>query len=315
MEAWVPGTRPLALAEHYHLHGDVYYWIGGYERSLELSRMSAATAGLDPHSAEFVLRGAGLEGMNLAGLGRYEEALAIGDAAIATALALGRSANVTTNYSTLTLREIFALDEARGRSEAVVGRLGPSDFNMPWLNARADLLGALLLLGDLGRVQKDLPSTFEDALAVKGWERWLVTGRLAAYRAELELEAGRYNDAVTWARRAIEGARAVQRRKYEAIGLTTLGRALTAQGLADEAATELRSAVQVADGLGSPLFRWQARAALAAALSKSSTGEDPDGLLQEAATIIREVAASLAPERAKGYLSAAPVVEVLESAR
>jgi class 3 adenylate cyclase/tetratricopeptide (TPR) repeat protein len=314
LEAWVAGTRPLALAEHYHMHGNTYYWTGRYERSLELSQLSKVTAGLDPHSAEFVLRGAGLVGLNLAGMGRYEEALAIGDAAIATAIALGRPPNVTTNYSTLTLREIFSLEEARDRSEEVVGRLGPSDFNMPWMNARADLLGAQLLLGDLGRVEMDLPGTFEDALAVKGWEHWLVSGRLLAYRAELELEAGRYDDAVTWARRAIESARAVHRRKYEEIALTTLGRALTAQGLADEAAVELRSAVEIADALGSPLIRWQSRAALAASLSGKKGGVDPDVPMHEAAAIIRDVAASLAPERATEYLSAAPVVNVLEAA-
>jgi class 3 adenylate cyclase/tetratricopeptide (TPR) repeat protein len=314
LEVWVPGTRLLELAGHYHLHGDAYYWIGRYERSRELAQLSKATAGLDPHSAEFRLRGAGMEGVNLAGMGRYEEALAIGEAAIATAIALGRPPNATTNYLTLTLREIFSLEEARDRSEAVAERLGPSDFNMPWMNARADLLGARLLLGDLGRVEKDLPNTFEEALALKGWERWLITGRLLAYRAELELEAGRHDDAVTWARRALESARAVHRRKYEAIALTTLGRALTAQGLADEAAAELRSAIEIADELGSPLLRWQTRAALAAALSRKPNGGDPEVPLQEAAKIIREVAASLAPERAKGYRAAAPVVEVLETA-
>ncbi|MGH2591400.1 MAG: hypothetical protein ACRDGW_11475, partial [Actinomycetota bacterium] len=314
LEVWVPGTRLLELAGHYHLHGDAYYWIGRYERSRELAQLSKATAGLDPHSAEFRLRGAGMEGVNLAGMGRYEEALAIGEAAIATAIALGRPPNATTNYLTLTLREIFSLEEARDRSEAVADRLGPSDFNMPWMNARADLLGAQLLLGDLGRVEEYWPGAFEDALAVKGWEHWLISGRLLAYRAELELEAGRHDDAVMWARRALESARAVRRRKYEAIALTTLGRALTAQGLADEAAAELRSAIEIADELGSPLLRWQARAALAAALSRKPNGEDPEGPLQEAAKIIREVAASLAPERAKGYLAAAPVVEVLESA-
>ena len=80
------------------------------------------------------------------------------------------------------------------------------------------------------------------------------------------------------------------------------------------AVVELRSAVEIADALGSPLLRWQARAALAVALSRSSIGADPDGPLQEAATIIRKVAASLAPERAKGYVAAAPAVEVLEAA-
>jgi class 3 adenylate cyclase/tetratricopeptide (TPR) repeat protein len=314
LELWMPGTRLVALAEHYHMHGNTYYWTGRYERSLELSQLSKATAGLDPHSAEFVLRGAGLVGLNLAGMGRYEEALAIGNEAIATAIALGRPPNVTTNYSTLTLREIFMLEVARDRSDGVVDRTGPSDFNMPWMNARADLIGAQLLLGDLGRVEKDLPGTYEDALGVKGWEHWLVSGRLIAYRAELELKAGRYDDAITWARRAIENARGVQRRKYESIGLTILGRVLTVQGLADEAVGELRPAMEIADGLGSPLLRWQARAALSEASRKASDGSDPDVPLRDAAAIIREVVASLAPERAQGYLAAAPVVEVLEAA-
>ena len=73
--------------------------------------------------------------------------------------------------------------------------------------------------------------------------------------------------------------------------------------------SELRSAVEVADRLGSPLLRWQTRAALAGA-----SGVDRDALLQEAASLIREVASSLAPERSSGYLAAPQVVEVLEAA-
>jgi hypothetical protein len=66
--------------------------------------------------------------------------------------------------------------------------------------------------------------------------------------------------------------------------------------------------------LGSPLLRWDARAALSVASRKAADGSDPDAPLREAAAIIREVAASLAPERANGYLAAASVVEVLEAA-
>jgi len=261
-----------------------------------------------------VLRGAGMGGLILAEMGRYEESIAAGDAAIATARRLGRKDNVVLNYSTTPLREIFAVEEARVRSETVVDRLGPSDFNMPWMNARADLIGAHLLVGDLGRVEREWPSAWDDALAVSAWEHWLITGRLAAYRAESELEAGRFDDAVTWARRAIETARGVHRRKYEAIAMTLLGRALAAKGLGDAAASELGTAVTVADELGSPLFRWQARAALARALATSSDGADPEPPLQEAAAIVRGVAASLSPERAEVYLAAAQVVEVLGAA-
>jgi len=314
LDAWTPGTRLSDLAEQYHMQANAYYWTGGYEHALELSGLAKETGGLEPHSAEFVLRGAGLRGLVLAEMGRYEEAIDAGEAAIATARRLGRTDSVVLNYSTMPLREIFAVEEALRRSETVVDRLGPSDFNMPWMNARADLIGAHLLGGALGLVEREWPSAWEDALAVSAWEHWLITGRLAAYRAEWELEAGQFDDAVTWARHAIDTARGVHRRKYEAIALTLLGRALTAQGQGEAAASELGTAVEIADALGSPLLRWQARAALAKALSAGSSGADPETPLEEAATIVREVAASLSSEREKVYLAASQVVKVLEAA-
>ena len=314
LDAWIPGTRLSDLAGHYHMQANAYYWTGGYERALELSRLAKETGGLEPHSAEFVLRGAGLRGLVLAEMGRYEEAIEAGEAAIATARRLGRPDTVVLNYSTMPLREIFAVDEALRRSETLVERLGPSDFNMPWMNARADLIGAHLLGGALGLVEREWPSAWDDALAVQAWEHWLITGRLAAYRAEWELEAGQLDDAVTWARRAIEMARGVHRRKYEAIALTVLGRALTAKGQGEAAATELGTAVEIADALGSPLLRWQGRAALASALSTGSNGADPEAPLQQAATIVREVAASLSPERARVYVGGPQVADVLRAA-
>jgi class 3 adenylate cyclase/tetratricopeptide (TPR) repeat protein len=311
---WSPNVRNRALAEHYHLHADTYYWTGGYERALDLSRSAAATGGLEPNSAEFVLRGAGMEGLILAGMGRYEEALAAGEVAISTARRMGRRDNVVMNYSTTPLRDIFSLGEARERSATVVDRLGPSDFNMPWMNARADLIGADLLLREYGSVEKDWPEAWDDAVASKAWERWLISGRLAADRAALDLALGRLDDAVTWARRAIEMARSVSRRKYLAIALTILGRALTAQGLAHEAVAELRSAVAEADALGSPLFRWQARLALAAAVREAGDAT-PDELLADARSIILGVAASLSSERKALYLAAPQVVEALEATK
>lgn len=307
LEVWVSGARQLELAEHYHLHADNVYWAGEYERTLELSRLSAEVGRADSYSAEFRLRGVGMQGLSLASLGRYEESIVASNDAIALSRKLGRSDGVVMNYSTLALREIFAVDEALSRSETVVGRLGPSSFNMPWLNGRADVLGSLLLRGDLGRVEREWPGTWDDAVASDAWEHWLIMGRLAAYRADLELQAGRLDEAVTWSSRALESARQGLRPKYEAIALTTLGRARVRLG--SDASGELRSAVEIADRLGSPLLRWQTRAALASAVAS-----DREALLEEAASLIRGVAASLTPERSAGYLAAPQVVEVLEAA-
>jgi class 3 adenylate cyclase/tetratricopeptide (TPR) repeat protein len=315
-ERWPGEERSLELSEHYHMHANVHYWTGSYERGLELAERAAATGGLEPRSAEFLLRGAGQRGLMLAGMGRYEEAVAGGNLAIATARRLGRPANVVTNYSTTPLREIFALAEARLRSETVVDQLGPSWFNMPWINARADLIGAQLLMDDLAPVERSWQDLWDDAAVSEGWERWLVTGRLAANRAELELAAGRIDDALTWSKRAIELAKQVGRRKYLVNALTTLGRALTAQGETASATAELRSAVALADELGSPLLRWQARAALSLAeRGMKGDGEMADRHAQEAAEIIHAVANDLTPEHAAGYLAAAPVAEALELAR
>jgi class 3 adenylate cyclase/tetratricopeptide (TPR) repeat protein len=315
-ERWPGDERQLELAEHYHMYANALYWSGAYERALEFSEKAAATGGLEPRSAEFLLRGAGQRALIFAGLGRYEDAVAAGDAAIETAGRLGRPANVVTNYSTLPLREIFAAPEARRRSETVVDKLGPSSFNMPWINARADLLGAQVLMDDVAAIERSWSSLWEDAIVSDGWERWLISGRLAAYRAELDLASGRIDDALTWSTRAIELAEQSGRRKYLANARTTLGRVLTAQGEGEGATAELRSAVALADELVSPLLRWQSRAALALAeRGVKGAASRAEEHAREAAEIIRSVAAGLSPERAATYLAAAPVVEAFELAR
>ncbi len=216
-----------------------------------------------------------------------------------------------TNYSTLIFREIFALEEARDRSQTVADRLGPSDFNMPWMNARTDLIAAELLLGNLGVVERQWTSAWDDSQEVQAWEHWLTSGRLAAARAQLELGMGNLDDALTWSRRALEMAESGGRPKYEAISLQSLGQVLTQQGLAEEAVIELERAVAIADELGSPLVRWETRAALAAA--QRAAGTDPEPRQAEAAAIIDEVASSLSPERAETYLAASPVAAVLQA--
>ncbi len=197
----------------------------------------------------------------------------------------------------------------------MVERLGPSDFNMPWMNARADLICAQLLADDVVAVERDWPAAWDDAVASPAWEHWLITGRLAVVRAELERMRGRLDDAVTWSGRALDLARPVGRKKYEVVAMITLGRTLAAQGMFADAVSQLEQAVALTDALGSPLYRWQARAALAdAELGPSDATASSDRSLEEAVAIIHAVAGSLAPERAAGYRAARPVAEVLERA-
>jgi ATP/maltotriose-dependent transcriptional regulator MalT len=210
---------------------------------------------------------------------------------------------------------VYALEEARRRSERMVERLGPSDFNMPWMNARADLICAQLLGDDIGVVERDWPAAWDDAVASPAWEHWLITGRLAVVRAEVERMRGRLDDAVTWSARALDLARPVGRKKYEVVAMITLGRTLAAQGQFADAVSQLDEAVALADTLGSPLYRWQARAARAdAGLGLPGAATSSDRSFEEAVAIIEGVAGSLAPERAAGYRAARPVAEVLDRA-
>jgi len=313
LESWAPNARQADLAELYHFAANHYYWSGDYDRAMEATTLAAVTAGVELHSREFRLRGAGMQAIVLAGMGRYEEAISAAEDAIELARTMGRRTNVVMNYSTLPLREIFAVDEALARSEEVADRLGPSSFNMPWMNARADVFTARVLRGDVAGAQSAWSSLWEDSVTSKAWERWLVSGRLAAARAELELAAGHLDDALLWARRALEMAVASSRKKYEAIARTTAGSALNAQGLHEEARAELSRAVAISDALGSPLIRWQSRAALAHAMA--GTGVDPQPVLEDVASIIRAVAAGLTPRRAAEYLAARQVADTLEAVR
>ena len=104
LEMWVPNTRKAELAEQYFHACDHYYWTGDYERAMEAAQLAATTAGVDLHSREFRLRGAGIRAIILAGVGRYEDAISAAQDAIELATEMGRPMSVVTNYSTLPLR-------------------------------------------------------------------------------------------------------------------------------------------------------------------------------------------------------------------
>jgi tetratricopeptide (TPR) repeat protein len=313
LELWVPGTRPEDLREHLHLHADLTYWVGQYERSVELSTRTRALAA-DVHSAESLLRGGGLEALALAGLGRHEEAIAIWDELFDIARELGHNTRVLLNYSTLAYRELHDLAEARRRSEQALEQSAAETFGMPRQFAGSDLLFTALLAGDIGRAQAAWPSLWEGAEHATAWTTWLIVGRLLCARAEIALHAESPESAAEWAERAISVTRQTKRRKYEARSLTLLGQALARLGQQTEALEALRSAVEIADGLVGPPARWHARAALGEMSYALGDDETAVAAYDEAASLVESFAAALAPERKAGLLSAPPIEEILSLA-
>ena len=313
LELWVPGTRPLDLGEHLHLHADLTYWAGQYERSVELSRRTRALAS-EEHRAESLLRGGGFEALALAELGRHEEAIAIFDEMLAIAHELGHNARVLLNYSSLAYRELYDLDEARRRSEQALELSADLTFGMPKQFAGSDLLFTQLLAGEIGGAQTAWPDRWEGAEQATGWTQWLIVGRLAAARAEIALHAEGPESALEWAERSVAFARGNLRRKYEARSLTLVGQALAQLNRKDEALAALRSAVEIADELVGPPGRWEARAALGEVAYRFADDAAAADAYGEAAVLVESFATTLARERRERLLAAPRVINILSLA-
>jgi class 3 adenylate cyclase/tetratricopeptide (TPR) repeat protein len=313
LDLWVPGTRKHDLMQHLHLHSDATYWVGQYERSVDLSRRTRAL-GSEEHRAESLLRGGGFEALALAGLGRHEEAIALWDELFAVARELGQSPMVLLNYSALAYRELHDLDEARRRSEEALELSAAVTFGMPKQFAGSDLLFTQLLAGDVGSAQAAWPALWAGADEATAWTTWLIAGRLACGRAEIALVAESPESAVDWARQSLEIARRTRRRKYEARSLMLLGRGLALLGQRDEALKAGRAGAAIADKLIGPPARWDAQASLGEIAQAVGDDDTAAAAYGEAASLIEAFAGTLAPGRSATLLAAPAIDEIFSRA-
>jgi class 3 adenylate cyclase/tetratricopeptide (TPR) repeat protein len=309
---WVPGTHRFDHADHLHLHADLVYWLGSYERCAHLSRQARAVAA-DVHSPEALLRGGGTEALALVGLGRHEEAIHIWDELFAQAHEMGRNRRGLLNYSSIAFRELLDLEEARRRSEEALELSMGHWFPMPLRFAHSDLIFTDLLEGDIGKAQAAWPARWEDAEGALGWTRWLIYTRLAVARAEIALEAEEHESAIEWAQKSLELARATLRRKYEARALSLLGEALAKAGRRDEAIQSLEAGAKMADELVNPPGRWIAHAALGRAAYTLGDDDRAARASTAAADLVQAFAATLTPERSTRLLKAPAIAEILSA--
>jgi len=311
LRTWVAGSRPWERLNHEHMLGEQYYWTGRIADGNALMT-SASRSGTDPQSIQTRLRSAALMAQILCSTGRYEESIQLFDETIRLGQELGRPIRIVRNYSTQPLRELFDIEEARRRSEeSLEGPDEAAGFGMPRANARTDVIFTALLTGDIATAENFWRIQWDESSNTRAWTRWLISCRLAAARAEMELMMGRAEEAVDWARKTIELCLPVRRLKYEIVGRTLLGRALLESGKAADAVAKLRLAVEQADRLGSPPLRWQAQAGLAQALYATGDDNGAARCFAAASTVIQDVAAGLAAERSTRFLAAEPIRAVL----
>ena len=139
-------------------------------------------------------------------------------------------------------------------------------------------------------------------------------GRLCSNSTQsCALEMKQPDDAVTSARRALEMATTAGRKKYDIDDDDARALLFRRLASAEEASDEPRRAVAEADALGSPLYRWQSRAALADAVRPLEGVDTTDAHLADAVRVIRDVVAGLSPARGAVYAVNPQVAAVLEA--
>lgn len=291
LEAWVPGVRADDLAQHESLHGLAYYWVGRYPEAADLCRRGGDGA---------------TEALALAALGRPEDAIEAGDAAIASAREAGSA--MLTAYalccSTAALRDVLDLAEARRRNEEATELFRGIGFESGVMQGEMDLLYADLAADDVANADRVWPGLWSRLADASGWERWLAPGRLSVAHAEIAAQQERWEVAADAALAAIGIARRIGRVKYDVSARIVLGTAQLGLGKASDAVGELKTAADDADRLGHPPTRWQAHAALARALDAAG---DDDGAVVESTSaerIAADFVGTLDPEHADQVSSA-----------
>jgi tetratricopeptide (TPR) repeat protein len=273
-QAWQPGERRRDFANHSAMTGMLCYWTGQCDRAVELCRQGYEL-GMELRAIEEVLLGGGNLGMTLTGMGRHEEAIRV----LERVVAQGRELEILPRWTARALnmwsgalRELFALDEARARNEEAIEFGKASGFLLAALQGRTDLLFTDLLEDEPGRANRTWPGLWREAEQLEGWHEWLIQGRLAYARAEIDLARGKPEEAAAAASDAIARSLRVGRLKYEVVARSVLGVALLELQREAEGVAELRAALVGAERLGHPPTTWRAAGRLATALAR--TGDD-----------------------------------------
>jgi class 3 adenylate cyclase len=313
LRRWPEGRRRAELAQALEWHSLHHYWLGRYEEGLTPARRAYET-GVEVHSVVGVVNGSADLGLALTGLGRHEEALAAFERGVAHGKELELQPRFTSRLTNMwagALRELYDLDAARRLNEEAVASGESVSFPGAIVSGKIDLLLIDLLQGDVGAAEASVPALAEAVKGTRGWHQWLWAGRLAHARAEIELAAGRHDEAVERAREALSTAERYSRAKYVAASRRTLAAALLAAGTPEAAAGEAGRALAAAERLKHPPSIWQASAILARAQAAAGDDDGAERAAARARETIDRFAADLSDERRERFLRAPQLEEIL----
>jgi hypothetical protein len=176
------------------------------------------------------------------------------------------------------------------------------------VSASIDLLLTCARRHDVGRAETLLPEAIALVASTPGWHEWLWTLRLKQARAEVALERGSFELAMTEATEGIEMSRVRLRRKYEALGLVTRAHALGRLGRTREAIADARDGVAIARRTEDPALLLHALDALLAF-------NGSDALAVEASALSERIAVALPDETMRRLFTESDTVQRIRRVR
>jgi class 3 adenylate cyclase/tetratricopeptide (TPR) repeat protein len=312
LRIWRPGARRHELASTQEWMSLNNYWRGAYEAAEESSRR-AYELGKEVHSIGPVVNGGAQLALSLSGLGRHEEALALFERVVAQGRELEAQPRFTSRAINMwagALHELFEVEDARAKNEEAIALGERAAFPGSQVSGKIDLLYSDVALGEVGRAEASLPALQTAAEATKGWHQWLWITRIARAKAEVALEAGRHEEALELAVKAIAVAERYHRLKYTATSRLVFGRALRELGRAPEGVDAHRQALDEAERLKHPPTLWCAAAALAESLYAAGDDAGAEDASSRGRAEIAAFAVGLSDARKERFLAAPQLAQL-----
>src|SRR2546425_299953 len=210
--------------------------------------------------------------------------------------------------------EIYDLDEAirlNTEGDETSRRL------WPWPEPRGHSLWKLglahLYSGNHGSAERAFREA-ESLRELDNWGRWTWETSLWRSRGELSLAEEKYEEAWTWAWRALEVAIQCRQRKHAARALRLQGQILAAQGRLEDAARALTASQDQACMLVTARESWIGQAALGNVFTRLGRDTEAEAQLTAAAHTIESIAAKLVtPQLRRSFLAAERVADVFQT--
>jgi tetratricopeptide (TPR) repeat protein len=287
-----------------HMLGPLTLYLAGRAPEALVLASDGADAARSSRDTTLIMYSLSHFGLSLLGVGRYAEASRIFQEARVFGRKYGAHsmlARVTAMTAGLHFNvfDYEGADALRAETRELARSAG---FAPPLISSNIDALLALARCHNPGPAEQLMEQTVADAAATGGWHQWLWQLRLAQARAELALERGAIDEAITAAGEAIDASRARRRPKYEALGFITKAKSLKASGQTKKAIADARRAVQIATAVADP-------ALLLLALDVLIDLDGTDELAAQAGSTIDLIRGCLADDSMRAHFDASEVVQ------